>query len=243
MKTNKSFFGLFLAALTLLPGCMHVPTYKSKPLKSMETDFTYHQAEQNVIVQAKKLTAEEIQYIFGARADHLIDSVQVISLSVHNLSNSCYHLFVQNDYVALSVREVARLMKTSSVARMASGIVSGATVSVTANFLFVTGTMLILQPPSAIWIPYALIFGLPIATVIGALPFFGKSIKSMIMNHRLKKDLREKIVKDKIMINSGEHYKGLIFVKSSDYKPIFTVTMQEKNNNNIVFVVNLELEA
>jgi hypothetical protein len=98
---------------------------------------------------------------------------------------------------------------------------------------------------------FGLLFQLPILAngvlAIGvvsagmALTFFGTSIKSIVMNSRITKDLAEKTLHKSVIINSGEQYEGLVFIKSPNYTPQFAVTMYEKNdvNNTITFGVNL----
>ena len=130
-------------------------------------------------------------------------------------------------------REVKRLIKTSSAGRWA--IVEGIYVLANSPVLLCS---YFLYTPS---IPYALIFGLPIAVNIIASLFIGKTIKSAIMNRRISKDLKEKIFRNNMIIKSGDKYEGLIFVKSSDYTPQFSATVREKDNrkNKIVFDVDV----
>lgn len=242
MNCNKSFFGLFLALLVVLPGCMKVPTYRKQSLGLIRENYESQNIHNDIIVHAKHLTYEELYSLFGVRAKRLARSVEVVYVSICNVSSHNYIFSVAcNTFTPLPYADVVKLMKTSTVGRCATGIVGGAGISAAANGLFVTGVMAILQPPSAIWIPYALVFGIPIAFVIGALPFCGKSVKSAIMNRRIKKDLREKLLPDNLVINSGDQCEGLIFVKASDYTPKFNVTMHEKGNtkNSVTFDVDL----
>lgn len=50
------------------------------------------------------------------------------------------------------------------------------------------------------------------------------------------------MIPKEVIIKSGDHYEGLVFVKSSDYTSQFSVTMHElhDNKNKIVFNVHLD---
>src|SRR5579863_6851716 len=237
MNCNKSFFGLFLAALIILPGCMRVPTYQCKPLKLANNHCVYRDTEKNVIVQTKLLSKEDKSALFGDRSASIHNNdIQVIHLSINNLSNVKYLLSPADiDLPIMSCRDVEKLMKTSSVGRFTRGIGFGA-VGAGAIGWGVTGPMLC----DSIAIAYVCL-PLGVVAATAALTFFGKSIKSMIMNRRISKDLKEKMLHDKANINSGDHYEGLIFVKSLDYTPQFSVQLREKNNrtHSITFDVDL----
>jgi hypothetical protein len=239
MKNNKSFFGLFVAALVLLPGCMRVPTYKSRPLQSVSNHCVHRDTEKNVIVQAKLLSREDKKTLFGDRSRLIRDNdIQVIHLSINNLSNVKY-LFspVDIDLSVMSCRDVEKLMKTSSVSKLAGSTVSGVfswSSGVTAAF--VIGDMSIAS------IPVLVVFLAPSVICAGiASVLFGKSIKSMVMNRRISKDLREKTLHKKVIINSGGRYEGLIFVRSIDYKPQFNVAMHEKGNSKNILTFDVDL--
>jgi hypothetical protein len=237
MKNSMRFLGLFLAALVLLPGCMHVPTYQRKSLNSVSDHCTYRGAEKNVIVRAKLLSRANKKVLFGIRSTLIHDNdLQVIYISIHNLSSVHYLLSPTDiDLAMMPYHDVAQLMKTSSVKGLAGGLVcSGISAATPAGYM-----------------TFGLLFQLPILAngvlAIGvvtagvALTFFGTSIKSIVMNSRIKKDLAEKVLHKPVIINSGEQYEGLVFIKSSDYTPQFAVTMHEKNdvNNTITFDVDL----
>ena len=242
MKNNKSFFGLLLVILVLLPGCYHVPSYQRKPLRRVSADFTHCAVENNVIVQAKQLTDPETQHLFGSRGETLKNQCKIIYLSVHNMSSSAYVFSPADiDLTIMSHQDVARLMKTNSINGIARIAVSagGAAASYYLTMLCVLagkGGDLEVLPIIA-----AGSVGLGVISIGAGLMFLGKTFKSMIMNGRMNKDLKEKIISKKVIINPGQYCDGLIFVKSSDYKPQFTVTMHEKDSfdKRITFDVDL----
>jgi hypothetical protein len=237
MENNKSFLGLFLAVLVLLPGCMHVPTYKSRPLQSVRDHCVHRDGENNVIVQAKVLSKEEQSTLFGDRSAFIHDNdIQVIHLAVHNSSNEKYSFSPADiDFSTISCRDVEKLMKTSSASSFGRGVISGVAGTGAIGW-GITGPMLCQS------MAIAYVF-LPFGIVAAGLTFvfFGSSIKSMVMNKRISKDLKEKMLHKKIILNSGDHYDGLIFVTSSDYKPQFSISMHEKGNkkNSVTFGVDL----
>ncbi len=238
MKNNKSFLGLFVAALVLLPGCMRVPTYKSRPLQSVSNHCAHHDTEKNVIVQAKLLSQEDKRALFGDRSTSFNNNdIQVIRLSINNVSDVKYLLSPADiDLSIIPYHDVAQLMKTSSASSLGKGVISGAAGAGAIGW-GVTGPMLC----QSMTIAYVCI---PLGAVAAVLTFafFGSSIKSMIMNRRISKDLREKALHNKVIITSGGHYEGLIFVNSIDYKSQFSITMHEKCNkkNSVIFDVDLK---
>lgn len=233
--------GLLLAGLVMLPGCMSVPTYRAKSLNVLSNDFTYRQTKNNVVLRAKRLRSTEMYSLFGMRVEKLAAYVEIIHCSIHNLSDQDYIFSVKNkEFQILSVHDALQLMSTNSAGRLATGVAGGIGISTTANGLFIIG-MCSVFPHFAIAAPYALIFGFPLVAIIGALPFFGKGIKSMVMNERIEKDLQNKMITGDKVVYSGDKYEGLIFVESSDYTPCFNMTVREERNpkNTMTFDVDL----
>ena len=231
MNNNSRVFAIALAGLILLPGCMRVPSYQPRSLQSMSGDFTYRGVEKGVVLQAKRLTEDEMQFLFGQQEK----SFTAIYFSIHNLSNASYVLSTSEiDCKKMSYQQIARQMKTSSIARLAGSAVSGYGVY-GGVWALVFGAF----AKSAIF-AYG---GLGLAVIsIGMVPIFlGTGIKSAIMNTRIRKDLEEKMISKDIVIKSGDKYEGLIFVNTEDYRSDFTVTLHENNNqsNNIIFNVDL----
>jgi hypothetical protein len=240
MNCNKSFFGFFLAALVFLPGCIKVPTYQRKPFQSESDHCVYRDTKKDVIVQTKLLSKEDENVFFGDRSAWIHNNdIQVIHLSVDNVSNVKYLLSPADiDLLVMSCRDIEKLMKTNSVGKLAGSTVSGLlSWSFGSTAIFVIGDMGIASGfvAAALLVP-----GVVCANV--ALILFGKSIKSMVMNRRISKDLKEKMLHKKVTINSGDHYEGLIFVRSADYKPEFTMTLHEKDNKKNILTFDVDLK-
>lgn len=250
MKNSMRFGGLFLAALVLLPGCMHVPTYRRKALKSVSDHCTYRGSEKNVIMRAKQLRNAEKSYLFGNRSALLgDDELQAIYISLHNLSDASYVFSCDNIYVKqMHYHDVSRSMKkTSSMSRLAGGVLLVTplpilvAVTLACSSVAIVGAQIAIIPAMIIGGMVGAVVGIPLVAVGFGLAFFAQGIKSIVMNTRIRKDFAEKVLHEPIVISSGGQYEGLIFVKSSDYTPQFAVTMHEKDNaqNSITFDVDL----
>jgi hypothetical protein len=244
MKKNNAFFGLFLAALVLLPGCYKIPMYRSKPLKSVSADFTYRGVENKVILQAKRLTRDDVQYLFSSRSEQLDGAVEVVYFSVHNLSSAHYELSSTDIAVPqVSYKDLARMIKTSSIGGL--GRVAAGAGGVGASYYLTIASIFAAKGYMGAFPVLIPMFGFPVVGIISAgvaLIYSGKFIKSMVMNSRISRDLKEKTVHKKVVIGSGQQYDGLIFVQSSDYSSTFTVTILEKDNmnNTLTFAVDLK---
>ncbi|HLJ31172.1 MAG TPA: hypothetical protein VKU36_01930 [Candidatus Babeliales bacterium] len=245
IKKNRLFFGLSLAILILLPSCVKVPTYYQRPLKSVGTHFMYYGDNNKVIVRAKALNTAERHALFGGHIQELHDKdnrpLQIIYVSIHNLTDADYILCGDDiNLKQITYLQLNKLMKkTSSMRRLAiAGLGGGGFYALCYGMWQV-----VLSPGGGILIT---VFGLPmIGCIVGgaAAVTLGsiQGIRSIVMNRRISKDLKEKILHEKVIINSGGCYEGLIFVKSSDYKPQFNVTIHEKDSGeDITFDVDLK---
>ncbi len=238
MKNNMSSFAIFLVGLVLLPGCMRVPLYKRKPLRCISNDCPYRGVEKNVIVRAKVLSQDEKEYLFD---NHLTyeNELHAIYVAIHNMSNRSYVFSCDNvSLKQISYHNVIKLIKqTSSFARLALSGVSGGYVA--SGFIFGELSSIYLSQGEGI-LPIVLF---PIVVGFIAVSFFSlaQGIKSIVMNSRIKNDIKEKVLQEPVVISSGGQYEVLVFVKYSDYIPQFTITMHEKNvvENNITFDINL----
>jgi hypothetical protein len=241
MKSDGKIIAFLLVGLAVLPGCLQVPVYKIKPLTDLHTHFSYSEIKNNIVFQVRQLADTEIEHLFDGRAIELLKSVTVLHCSIHNLSKTNYIFSVDNNHFsALSSNQIIRLLKTSSTGRIATGTFGGIGTAMTATGAFL-GCLVLIEPMFLVAAPYAVIFGVPLVTTIFALPFFGKAIKSAVMNHRIKKDLNNKIITSNMLIPSGDVISGLMFIKSTDYTPEFSLMVHEQHNqtNKIVFDVIL----
>jgi hypothetical protein len=236
MNCNKSFFGLFLALLVVLPGCIRVPNYTRRSFVLVGDDCPYKAMQENINIEIKKFSNSDIHYLFDERSDLLsYKKINVVYIAICNLSKNSY--IITPDSIGLEqvpyLKIDKSMKKTNSAARLlggAAGITAGALSekAINSGACKDVGGFLVLGSFSGI----SSVFG-----YIG----IGTGIKSAVMNRRISKDIKEKTLHDKVIIKSGGHYEGIIFVKSADYKPQFTVTLHEKNNakNGVIFDVDL----
>jgi hypothetical protein len=244
MKSNGKIIAFLLVGLAVLPGCLQVAVYKIKPLTDLHTHFSYSEIKNNIVFQVRQLADTEIAYLFDDRAIELLKSVTVLHCSIHNLSKNNYIFSVQNDdFSPLSSNHIIKLLKTSSTGRVATGIFGGIGTAGVASvalvgWFFLTNVVFTTFIRHA---AYGIAFGAPLITTIFAVPFFGKAIKSASMNRRIKKDLNNKIITSNMLIPSGDVLSGLMFIKSTDYTPEFSLMVHEQHNqtNKIVFDVIL----
>lgn len=252
MKNYKGFLGLFLAAMVFLPGCMNVPTYKLRSLQSVSDHCTYRGVQKNVVMRAKDLSPAEKTYLFNGRSELIDDELHAIYLSIHNLGNTPY-TFSYDDIQVRQVKsgDISRSMKkTSSVGRLCGSALFAYPSLPIVTVFAVVGVARVEIVPIMIaccgsLIAGGMIGGIVALGIIGSgisLAFLAQGIKSIVMNRRMHKDLREKTLHEPVVIKSGEQYEGLIFVKSSDYQSEFTIAMHEKGKakNTIAFDVNLD---
>lgn len=234
MNRNKSFFGLFLAFLVLLPGCiLRVPSYHKQRLKLVRDNCTYSAVEKGITLQAKLLTKLDKEDLFGEHVGHLEgNDVKVIYLSMYNLSDKDY--FFASDCIDLkqlsSKKVVKSMKKTSSIGRF-----------ILSDIIASCNPLQFMDRNNPLFIPVA-IFVSPIFVVTSLIGFV-QGIKSVVVNTRVRKDIEGKIVSEKIIIRSGDHYEGLMFIESSDYVPCFPVVMHDSKSTDNYVTFNVDLRS
>lgn len=250
MELNKQTISfLSLTALVFLPGCLRVPSYKPRTLQFMHSKRMHRQVKENVILQVKELSEDERAYLFGERIGKLENKeYTMLYFSIHNLSRTYYTIL--SDFIDVNLipySKVIQQLKTSTFGRMAiSGAgVAGATIA----GVYSSEAILLSLTIAPFLMPFCLFFA-PVSAITGAVvglgcaalagTFGGKTIKSSVINNRIKKDLKKKLVHENSSILAGGFYEGLIFVKTSDYKSNFTIRLHEKNTaSGIQFNVSL----
>jgi hypothetical protein len=242
---NKKSIGLFLAGLVILPGCISVPSYKQRTLHVFNDSSLSKQTEKGVSLHAKRLNSSEKEYLFNGRAATPLNDIEILYIAIYNLSCNDYILSPSGiELPQISYQDVLQEMKTSTVARLTGAAAAGAAP---------LGTLAILNTPEIPFLLFPMIIlcnSMAIVPLLGAtlaassIPFLAllaTSIKSVVMNTRIRNDLHEKTLHQQVFIKSGNKYEGLIFVTSSDYLPNFNVTLHQKDNaeNSVTFDVDL----
>ena len=238
MKFNGKSVGLLLAGLVVLPGCMKVRKYHPQSLKMLRDKNMYSETKNNLTLRAKRLSESEKEYLFNKHIGQLEgNEFQVIYVSIHNMSGIRYELLPDSiDLERVSYTDVVKQMKKTSTAgrAVASGL-AGAYGAATAirlgGEMMAPGCGILIIP----FIPMMCI-STAIATITGI-----KAIESWRMNRRIDKDLKEKMLAETTTIIPYGHHEGLIFVRSLDYSPQFSVTFVGSYHldNKIIFDVDL----
>ncbi len=231
----------------MLPGCLHVPEYNRRSMRFIDESCSYHEVKNGVAIRAKCLTENNKKEIFGESSKQLSKakngSIEVIYLSLHNLTRNTY--LVSSAGVGMPIMpysDIVQLMKTSTVGRLAGSVALFYGASITTPALLGAG---ILAAAHGIFLGIpVMITGFVIGmTALVKLFKHQSSVKdSMKMNKRIASDLAEKTMFEGVIIEPGDKYEGLIFVKSSEYNSRFSVVIHEKNNkyNKIIFDIDLQ---
>ncbi len=235
MKINGKVIGFLLVGLVLLPGCMHVRRYRPQSLKMLRDKTMHIEMKKDLTVRAKRLTEFEKEYLFG---EHLggfeSNAFQVIYLSVNNMSGTQYGLlpdFIDLQYLSYT-DVVKQVKKTSTVGRAAIAGLGWGYMIVGAKEIAAPGCGILFIP----FAPFMAVAGI-ITMVTGV-----AAIKSLVMNRRIDKDFKGKMLHGKDVVKAYGHHEGLIFVKAADYRHNFTVTIYETNNTENVLVFDVSLD-
>lgn len=240
---------LLLAGLVLLPGCYRVPQYHSQSLRLLDDNSGYRGSCDGVVLRAKRLTNYDKKELFGQYSKRLAKPsngpIEVIYLSFHNLSTSTYVLPLTGiDLEMVSHQDIAQLMKTSTAGRIA-GFIGSYFGIVMGMSLGWAGLWMMTADNTPGWSPL-----IPLAGVGGAVASavytdrYASSVgKSLKTNERIVNDLEDKALPEGIVIQSGDKYDGLIFVKSPNYTPQFSVILREQNSRIKKIVFDIDLQA
>jgi hypothetical protein len=121
MKLNTKVIGLVLGALVLLPGCYHIPQYKSHSFQFLHDECTYQETKHNIIVKAKILDKYDTEELFKTYSNKLFNKlsqpqIQVIYFSIHNLSANSYILPSSNgiDLNLISYEQINAKLRTNT---------------------------------------------------------------------------------------------------------------------------------
>jgi len=235
---SKISYSILLGAILVLTGCVRTPSYNPKSLKSIALKSDYTGIEKNIILRIKKLSETEISHLFGKRGEQFENHrspLIPLHISIHNLSNTSLILYPKNVTLdSLSYRTVSKHLQTSSVGKTIRTIGYGALTAILTTGASIVGVLYgyascndsyVNNSKSFINITAPLII---IATPIIA---FVKTISSARTNNKIKRDIREKVLRKNITIYPGQQYDTLLFVRAVDYHAQFTLTLTEENKN------------
>ena len=242
---NKKM-SLLLAGLVILPGCIRVPEYNRRSMRFIDESCNYHEVKNSVAIRAKRLTENNKKEIFGESSNQLSKpkngSIEVIYVSLHNLTKNTY--FISSAGIGMSVMpysDVVPLMKTSTVGRVAGMFAlfygsSIATPALLAGGIFAAAHGVIVGIP--ITIAGCALGVASLATLFKHQSSVRHSVK---MNNRITSDLAQKTLFEGAILEPGDKYEGLLFVRSCDYTPRFTVSLiqQYHPDKKLIFDVDL----
>ena len=245
MKLNRKSIGLLLAGLVMLPGCLHVPRYNRQSMSFIDESCNYHEIKNGVAIRAKRITENDKEDIFGESSKYLVQSkngsTELIYLSFHNLTKNTYILpFSGIGIPMMPYQDVVRLMKTSTVGRIA-GITALGYVGCASPYLLMCGVWGI-GLGAIIGFPIAAVgFGIGIFSLAHLIKYHSVVNDSIKMNKRIAYDIEKKTTTEGLVLEPGDKCEKLIFVKSSDYKPQFSVELLQRYHpqGTIIFDVDL----
>ncbi len=246
---SKISYGILLCTMFLLSGCVKTPSYNPRPLKSISIESNYTAVAKNVILRVKKLTKAEIFHLFGKRGERFKNhhlSLVPLHISIHNLSNTSLILDPKNiDLESLSYRSVSKQLQTSSIGKTIRTIGCGALMAVLTMGAGFFGIMHDYSDRNNSWIDNSkLLVNIAVPLIIISTPFiaFIKTIRSARTNGKIKRDIREKILRKKVTIYSGQQYDTLLFVQSVDYRSNFTLTLVEEDKPGKITTFNIGMK-
>ena len=245
MKLNGNIFGLVLAGLVLLPGCLHVPRYNRQSMSFIDESCNYHEVKNGVAIRVKHLTENDKEEIFGESSKQLAQSknssIELIYLSLHNLTKNTYILpFSGIGIPMIPYKDVVRLMKTSTVGRIA-GITALGYVGCLSPSLLMCGIWG-MAAGAIVGFPIAAAgFGIGIFSLAHLIKYHSVVNDSIKMNKRIAYDIEKKTTIEGLILESGDKCEKLIFVKSSDYKPQFSVELLQRYHPQGTLIFDVDL--
>lgn len=242
---NKKI-SLLLAGLVLLPGCIHVPEYNRRSMRFIDESCNYHEVKNSVAIRAKRLTENNKKEIFGESSKQLSKakngSIEVVYLSLHNLTKNTYGMsYAGIGMPIMPYSDIVPLMKTSTAGRAAGmfGLFYGSSIATPA----LLGVGILAAAHGVILgIPMVIAGGvLGVTTLVTLFKNQSSVRRSMKMNNRIATDLAEKTMFEGVILEPGDKYEGLVFVRSCDYTSRFSVllTQQYHPDSKLIFDVDL----
>ena len=240
---------LLLVGLLLLPGCYRVPQYRNQSLRFVDDNSGYRESQQGLVLRAKRLTNCDKKELFGQYSKKLSKPsngpIEVIYLSFHNLSTATYILPSTGiDLEMVPHCDIAQLMKTSTAGRIAGFFGSYFGMGIGA-FVGWAGLWMMSANNAPGWAPLIPIAGAggAIAGAVYSTKYESSIGQSMKTNERIAQDLEDKALEEGIVIQSGDKYEGLVFVKSQNYTPLFNVIIREQNSRAKKIIFDVDLQA
>lgn len=232
----------------IFTGCLRVPGYESKPLSTLSGRFNTTSIKKYVTVRVKVMNKKDMNDLFGRRgawlARHRRSSLVPIHISIENHGDRS--LVLSPELISLGTASYQTVCD-----RMSSN--GGMWAFGTLMFGYPTGLLLGLGGFFAIpigsgigsaslvnigWASLVTGFSLTVATPFVAM---GNAVRSAEANKELEVDLYQKMLKDNTVIRPYEHFETLIFVKRSELRSEFTVSLHPVDEPNILYTASLRI--
>lgn len=235
-----AYINMYLIALfLLLPGCAKVKSYKKKPLRPLCSYVTYQAKQDDIHIYAKKYDQQDCIQLFGSRGSRLIHHkhdtcIYPIQLSIKNNSQTTWILNKNSiDLKLTPYHHVAHRIQNHTFLRMVSIVAVGtAFTTLTAiggTTLLVIG-MFTWSIPAAIAggalcasVPFMILVNTPMSTTV-------QGIQSLRTNTRIKQDIKQKSLTRTVILEPGQTTDTILFVKGSNYKPVFDLTLFDQDD-------------
>jgi len=246
MNFAKQIFSFMcIGSLIVFAGCAKRNSYKPQNLKSLKESVhvDYQETKEQVTVRAKAFTTLDCEYVFGDRADSIIDEknpLQPIQLCVENNSTSPLKLHESGINLPLvSSKEITNRLGSGSKF-ITSGIVGGIGLC----GILTGGALFILAPFSMGMVELVLFFletGI-FVTLTSPFVFLIENSGTRAVNYKISNYVHATNVGREIVINPGKTIDILIFARKAQFKPTFDFTLLNEHDQTKkqTFTVKLE---
>jgi len=237
--------GLCIGLLVSLAGCAKRNTYKPRQIPSLKESahVDYQETKGLVTFRAKAFTQFDCDTIFGERADRITDGknpLQPVQISIENNSPSVVELHDANiDLMLVPTKEVVDRLSgfNFKTAGICCGIGAIAAIASAGALFFVwplaLAHMVFFGSLDLLLVCVAGTFGL--ASVGGLLLIATPCLFIIDNSGNEKREIRECIAKTEmgktIIVNSGKTVDVLLFVQKKQYKPDFTCSLIDQQQN------------
>jgi hypothetical protein len=241
---NNHRFPVIIAILLVVPGCVHVPSYRIKPLTFLSHRFDDTVVKKDVTIRVKRMTKREAVELFGPRGRWFFKSRRnmIIPLHISIYNHSITPIITGPNNISMFCMYppdvIHRLQSRSGLWALRSCIcglpISLGTLTVgfsAAVFGHLLGSDGIIQ---AGWATIIAGSSMLIATPIWAI---SNAAISHSINKKIKADIMEKILDMNTTVQPYEHIDTLIFVHRRDLQKACTfswITVEDEPKTVVI---------
>lgn len=254
MNTSRLKYKIYLknviliVVTLLLPGCLKVPSYQSKPLTVLSGRFNATSIKKHATVRVKVMNRHDSMGLFGKRGSWLMRTrrTAIIPLHISIENHSDQSLELDPGYISLETIPYELICKRMSsdgglwaLSTLLLGYPAGILLGLGGFCAIPVGNYI--GSPALInagWASLATGFCLTVATPFVAM---GNAVRSIEANKELALDLHQKILKPNTIIKPYEHFETIVFVKKMHYKSQFTITLHAIDDPETKYVTHLKM--